>query len=189
MSGGPSEGPPAVTIAISGPIGVGKSTIAQGLARALGLECISAGSVFREIARRRGISLVDVNRLAESDPAIDRDLDRLQAEQARAGPCVVESRLAGWMVEADLRVWLDASVEVRAARAAARDGTGVEEARRELLAREGSEWSRYRSLYGIDITDRKPFHVVIDTSRWDADAIVEALAALVRRMRPADQAR
>jgi cytidylate kinase len=145
--------------------------------------------VFRELARRRGVSVVELNRIAEDDPDIDKDLDRLQGELARARPCVVESRLSGWMVEADLKVWLDAPLEVRAARVAGREGQGSGDAYRDLVARERSEWSRYKMLYGIEMSDRTPFHLVIDTSRWDPETIVDILERLVRKMRPAAVAR
>jgi cytidylate kinase len=150
---------------------------------------VSAGGVFREVARRRGLTVVQLNQLAEDDTTIDRDLDRLQAEMARGGPCVVESRLSGWMVEADLKVWLDAPLEVRAARVAAREGQRSDDARRELLVREQSEWSRYKALYGIDKTDRAPYQLVIDTSRWDPEVLIDALERLTRGVRTAAQAR
>jgi len=176
-------------VAIGGPIGVGKSTVARALAERLGIPCISAGGVFREVAKRRGLNVVELNRLAEDDPTIDRDLDRLQGELARGGPCVVESRLSGWMVQADLKVWLDAPLEIRAARVAGREGKISEEARQELLVRERSEWSRYKGLYGIEFTDRSPYQLVLDTSRWDPQVIIEALVHLTRGVRGAAQAR
>ena len=178
-----------MVIAIGGPIGDGKSTVARALAARLRLPVVSAGGVFREVASRRDVSVVELNRLAENDPQIDRDLDRLQGELARGGPCVVESRLSGWMVEADLKVWLDAPLEIRAARVAAREAQPVETARGDLLIREQSEWSRYKSLYGIDMADRAPFHVVIDTSRWDVDAIGDVLERLTYTLRPTTNAR
>jgi cytidylate kinase len=150
---------------------------------------VSAGGVFRELAQRRGLSVTELNRQAEDDPTIDRDLDRLQGELARRGPCVVESRLSGWMVDADLKVWLDAPLEIRAARVGGRDGQTPEDARRELLIRERSEWSRYRALYGIEFSDRSPYHLIIDTSRWDPDVLVEVLERFARRLRPAAAAR
>jgi cytidylate kinase len=176
-------------VAIGGPIGVGKSTIARMLAARLGVPVVSAGGVFRELARRRGLSVVDLNQRAEDDPTIDRDLDTLQGEMARNGPCVVESRLSGWMVQADFKVWLDAPLDVRAARVAAREGQVTEHALRELLVRERSEWSRYKTLYGIEFSDRAPYQLVIDTSRWAPEVIVDALERLARDIRPASQAR
>lgn len=167
-------------IAIAGPIGVGKSTVADGLASALGYRVISGGEVFRALARERGISVTDVNRLAERDPTLDRELDRRQAELARGGDCVVESRLSGWMVDADLKIWLRAPVDVRAARVAHREGLDVAAARADLVERERSEWARYKASYNIDIDDLSPYHLVIDTTRWTAQTIVEALAAFVR---------
>lgn len=169
-------------IAISGPIGVGKSTVARGLASRLGYRYISGGEVFREIARARGISVTDVNKLAEQDPTLDRDLDARQRELASAGDCVVESRLAGWVVDAELKIWLRAPVDVRAARVARREGVPLESARAELIERERSEWARYKRLYNIDTNDLSPYHVIIDTSSWHAEAIADTLARLVRSM-------
>lgn len=169
-----------VIVAIAGPIGVGKSTVARELAARLGYRYISGGEMFREIARARGISVTEVNKLAERDPGFDRDLDRRQRELAHAGgDCIVESRLSGWMVDADLRIWLRAPVEVRAARVAGREGQDVNAARADLVERERSEWARYQTFYNIDVDDLSPYHVVIDTTRWTADAIADALVVLV----------
>lgn len=166
-------------VAIAGPIGVGKSTVAKLLAQQLGYRYISGGAVFRDIARQRGISVTEVNRLAERDPSLDRELDRRQRELAQQGDCVVESRLSGWMVEADLKVWLKAQSQIRAERVATREGQPVEVAQAELAERERSEWARYQQLYGINVDDLSPYHLVIDTTKWSAQAIAQALAGLV----------
>lgn len=167
-------------VAIAGPIGVGKSTVAKLLAQQLGYRYISGGEVFRDIARQRGISVTEVNRLAERDPSLDHELDRRQRELAQQGDCVVESRLSGWMVEADLKVWLKAPSEIRAERVAARERQPIAAAQAELAERERSEWARYKQLYGIDVDDLNPYHLVIDTTKWSAEAIARALAGLVQ---------
>ncbi len=167
-------------VAIGGPIGVGKSTVARGLAERLHYRYISGGEVFHELARARGISVVEVNKLAEQDPALDREVDQRQRELARGGDCVVESRLSGWMVDADIKIWLRAPVEVRAARAARREGQTSAAAHAEFAEREHSEWSRYKALYGIDMNDLSPYHLVIDTTKWSAEAIIDALAGLMQ---------
>lgn len=166
---------------------MGKSTVAGTLSVRLGYRYISGGEMFREIARERGISVTDVNKLAERDPAFDHDLDRRQRQLAHAaGDCVVESRLAGWMVDADLCVLLRAPVEVRAARVAGREGQPPDAALAELVERERSEWARYRQLYNIDVDDLSPYDLVIDTTRWTAEAIVDALVLLVRTVQTRD---
>jgi cytidylate kinase len=171
-------------VTVSGEIGAGKSTVAKALARALGLRYLSAGEVFREEARRRGLTLDALGRLAEQDPTIDRTLDTMQVEASRAGGVLVDSRLAGWLIEGDLRVWLRAPLAVRAARVAARDGLSPEQALQELRAREECERRRYREIYQIDLTDLSRYHVIVDTGKWSAQEIVDALLLLTRRLHP-----
>ena len=168
-------------VTVSGEIGAGKSTVAKALARSLGLRYLSTGEVFREEARRRGLSLAAMGRLAEQDQTIDRELDRMQTDAARAGDVLVDSRLSGWLIDGDLRIWFRAPLAVRAARVAARDGLSTEEALSALRGREESERRRYRAIYQIDLTDLGRYHVIVDTSIWSAREIVQALLLLARR--------
>jgi len=168
-------------VTVSGEIGAGKSTVAKALARSLGLRYLSTGEVFREEARRRGLSLAAMGRLAEQDQTIDREIDRMQTDVARAGGVLVDSRLSGWLIDGDLRIWFRAPLAVRAARVAARDGLSVEEALSALRGREESERRRYRAIYQIDLTDLGRYHVIVDTSIWSAREIVQALLLLARR--------
>lgn len=167
-------------VAIAGPIGVGKSTVAKLLAQQLGYRYISGGEVFRDIARQRGISVTKVNKLAERDPTLDHELDRRQRELAQQGNCVVESRLSGWMVDADVKVWLKAPLQIRAERVAAREGQPIKAAQSDLAERERSEWARYKQLYGINVDDLSPYDLVIETSKWSAEAVVAAIAGLLK---------
>lgn len=168
-------------VTVSGEIGAGKSTVAKALARSLGLRYLSTGEVFREEARRRGLSLAAMGRLAEQDQTVDRELDRMQTDVARAGGVLVDSRLSGLLIDGDLRIWFRAPLAVRAARVAARDGLSIEEALSALRGREASERRRYQAIYQIDLTDLGRYHVVVDTSIWSAPEIVEALLLLARR--------
>ena len=168
-------------VTVSGEIGAGKSTVAKALARSLGLRYLSTGEVFREEARRRGLSLAAMGRLAEQDQTIDREIDRMQTDVARAGGVLVDSRLSGWLIDGDLRIWFRAPLAVRAARVAARDGLSTEEALSALRGREESERRRYRAIYQIDLTDLGRYHVIVDTSIGSAPEIVEALLLLARR--------
>jgi cytidylate kinase len=176
-------------ITVSGPAGSGKSTFADALADALGYEHVSGGDIFRSMADDRGLSLVEFNRLAEDDDAVDRELDRRLREIARDRERVVlESRLAGWMAGdyADLRLWLDAPLEVRVARVADREDKPLERARQETTERAASEAKRYREYYGIDIEDRSIYDLAVNTARWDPGTLVDVAGRLVGAYDPGD---
>ncbi|QHS17774.1 (d)CMP kinase [Halopenitus persicus] len=175
-------------LTVSGPPGSGKSTTAVGLAEALDLEHVSGGDIFREMAAENDMTPVEFNEHAETDDRIDRDLDRRLREIATTRDDVVlESRLAGWLAgdHADVRIWLDAPLDVRAARIADREGKDVDRAREETRRREASEAKRYREYYDIDIEDLSIYDVVYNTARWGPEAVLESLVATVEAYEPA----
>jgi len=175
-------------ITISGPPGGGKTTTATAIADRFGLDHTSGGDIFRSLAEERGYSLAEFNALAEEDPSIDRDLDcRLREIATQRDDLVLESRLSGWMAgdHADLRIWLDAPLAVRASRIASREGTPEEEARHETQARENSEKRRYREYYDIDFEDRSIYDLAENTARWGEKAMIEIVATAIEAYDPA----
>jgi CMP/dCMP kinase len=174
-------------LTVSGPAGSGKSTTAAALADALGYEHVSGGDVFRELAEERGMPLSEFNALAEEDDSIDRDLDRRLREIAESrDEVVLESRLAGWMAaeHADLRIWLDAPLEVRAERIAAREDKPLEQAEEETVTRAESEALRYREYYGIEIDDLSIYDLALNTARWGPAETTELLVAVTEAYDP-----
>jgi cytidylate kinase len=175
-------------VTISGPPGGGKTTTATAIAESFDLDHVSGGDIFRSLAAEEGYSLAEFNALAEEDDSIDRDLDRRLRETARdSDDLVLESRLSGWMAGeyADLKVWLDAPLDVRAARIAGREATSTEDARRETKEREDSEKRRYREYYGIDFEDRSIYDLSVNTARWSEDAVIETVETAVGAYDPA----
>jgi cytidylate kinase len=171
-------------ITVSGPGGSGKSTLAATLADRLGYDHVSGGDIFRDIAAERDLSPLELNKLAEKDDQIDRDLDRRLRSTARDNDdLVLESRLAGWMAGdyADLRLWLDAPLDVRAARIADREDKDVETAREETVARADSEQLRYEEYYGIDIEDLTIYDLVVNTARWGPEGVLGLVADAAER--------
>ncbi|SEW24513.1 (d)CMP kinase [Halobacterium jilantaiense] len=163
-------------VTISGPPGSGKSTVASTLADHLGYEHISGGDIFRGLAEERGMSLEEFNELAEDDPQIDKDLDRQLRETARnQDDVVLESRLAGWMAGeyADIKIWLDAPMGVRARRIAEREDKTPAAARAETEKRENSETQRYEEYYAIDFDDITIYDLSVNTARWGPDAVTD----------------
>jgi cytidylate kinase len=171
-------------ITISGLPGSGTTTVSRLVADALGLARLPGGEVFRQMAAEARMSLAEFGAHAQDHPAIDRELDdRLQARAAE-GDCVIESRLAGWLVTRAglraVRVWVDCDEEVRAARVADRDGTSVTQALLDNAARSALERARYRAVYDIDLDDRSTYDLVLDSTVDPPEALAATVAAQAR---------
>jgi len=172
-------------VAIGGLPGSGKSTAASLYARRHGCVHVSAGALFREQAKARGMSLEAFGTFAEAHPEVDRELDdRILArtrELSAHGDVVTDGRLQPALLGRGgvpaLRVLLDAPLQVRAERVAKRDGLRVAEARARIEEREASERRRYREIYGLDANDRAHYDLVLDSVRLSPEAIVDAIRA------------
>lgn len=175
-------------VVVGGPPGSGKTTAARAAARRLGLEYLSAGARFRALAEKRGMDLGEFSRYAAGHPEIDRELDDYMLGFARPG-WLLDSRLAGLLARRRgipvIYVVVTASDRVRSERLAHRDALPVPAARRAMVAREESERSRYRALYGIDLEREAP-DLTIDSSRLSPAEVVDRLVDFIRgRVHPA----
>src|SRR5512136_1428923 len=178
-------------ITVSGLPGSGTTSLSRYLAERHGFTMISAGEVFRMLAKEHNMELAAFGRLAEEDPAYDKMIDARQKEIAQERDnIIVEGRLSGWMVgDADLKIWLYAPIGCRIKRIAFRDQVPDEKAAEQLtLEREQCEAGRYRSYYSIEISDLSVYHLVLNSGHWNVEglgAIVDtALTQLVRPATP-----
>ena len=173
-------------ITVSGPPGSGTTSLAKYLATQHRLEMISAGEVFRQIAKERNMDIAELGKLAENDLSIDALIDARQKELAQKWDnIVVEGRLSGWLVEnADLKIWLTASLGCRAKRIAQRDEVDEYTARMMTMVREACEARRYQNYYSIDIHDLTPYHIVMNSELWitgQLGAIVDTAISCLKK--------
>lgn len=161
-------------ITISGPPGSGTSTLSKMLSAHLNMELISIGDIFRKMAEERCMSLEEFGLLAKCNEDVDRKLDEEQKKIAgEKDNIILEGRLSGFLVDAHLKVWLKAPIEVRAERIAQREGKSVPKAMEETSEREECERERYLKYYNIDIKDLSVYDLVIDSSKWNPEEISE----------------
>jgi CMP/dCMP kinase len=187
-----------VVITIDGPAGAGKSTVARAVADRLGYTYVDTGLMYREltaVAMERGVDPDDGHALAAlvgQAPAGPVDL-RSEAVSARvsavsrhaevrqrmrerqralARDAVLEGRDTGSRVcpDAEVKVYLTASLEARAARRAVDLGLGADEVGRTIAARDRGDAEQLAPA---------PDAHVIDTSGLTVAEAVDAVVRLV----------
>ena len=165
-----------IKIAISGKSGCGNSTVSRLVAKKLGLRMINF--TFRQLAEEKNMEFWELCKSAETDFSFDRELDRRQVEMADGGNCVLGSRLAVWMLrDADLKVFLTASSDVRAGRIQKREGGDPDMIRRATQKRDRSDTARYSEIYGIDNDDYGFTDLIINSDRLDENQVAGIIIA------------
>jgi predicted cytidylate kinase len=164
-------------ITIAGDIGSGKSTVAKKLADWLGVEPHSTGGIQRQLAQQRRLSVLELNKLAEDDPSIDREIDGYLM-RLPTGELVVESRMAWHFVPDTLKLYLyisdgTAARRIIGAQRIDEDYGTIANAARPIMARRRSEIIRFKKYYSVDIDDLRNYDLVIDTTFATVDEVVE----------------
>ena len=173
-------------ISLAGDLGSGKSTVAELLAPELGAVRYSTGDIVREIAARRGMTVLELNTYMETHPEIDREIDdglvRLSADPRAM---IIDSRLAWYFTRGTFKVYLSVDPLIGAARilSAGRSTEqygSVEEAADRIRERRRSESRRYLDMYGVDIKDFANYDLILDTTYVSPDRIAFALREAFR---------
>ena len=169
-----------IRIAVSGKSGCGNTTICKMAADILDLRFINF--TFRSLAQERNLDLKTVLELAATDDSWDREVDSRQVSLAREeGGCVLGSRLAIWMLEeADLKVYLEASPQVRVRRIIKREGGVFDEVAAFTAERDRQDHGRYLRIYNIDNDDYSFAHLIVNTDIHTPDEIVDMIVQKAR---------
>lgn len=178
-------------ITISGTPGSGKSTIGKKLARSLGYRHLDAGQLWRAAARRRGMSLAELQRLAESDRTVDTAIDARQRALGRIEDnLVIEGRLSFLFIPHSLKIFLFVTLRNGARRiwnelqnATRRNDAlqlrSVSDVERAIRRRMRSDRLRYRKLYRTDPFQKKHYDLFLDTTRLTPEAVYKRVRAYV----------
>lgn len=164
-------------ITIAGKLGSGKSTTAKMVANILNYEHRSTGDFFRSMAAQRGLSTVELNKLAETDMSIDRDADNKNLEIGSMKNVVLDSRLGFYFIPDSFKVFLELNPKIAAKRILEDKKNNLdrhnetsnlfdteEQIMNSILERLSMEKNRYKEIYGIeDNMSHKNFDLVIDT--------------------------
>ncbi|MFA5872020.1 MAG: AAA family ATPase [Parcubacteria group bacterium] len=174
-------------ISFNGDEGSGKSTIALRAAEALGYPRYYMGQIFRDMAKKRGLTLVEYIRLAETDPSVDKEVDdyliKLSKEQ---NDFVIESRTAWHLVPASLKIYLavdetegakrifkqiQEESDAKSSRNEDREIDTLESVLESNRKRKEIDDLRYKKYYGIDIRRPENYDLVLDTTKLTREEV------------------
>lgn len=170
-----------LTITLSGFHGTGKSTYARIIAKNFNLRHVSAGGLFRQIAREKELSVSELSRLSSKNHDVDQLIDERTKEEALKRNVILDGLLAGWMVGdvADLKIFLTAPDNMRFRRIARREHISYTEARQATLYRERLERRRFKKVYGINIDDTSIYDLIFNTGLLTVKANIEVIEKFI----------
>ena len=173
-------------ISITGKLGSGKSTICNLLKDRYGFEIYSTGAFQREVARKMGITTLELNKRLREDPSLDYVIDdavkQLSIERAQ-DKLIFDSRMAWHFAEKSFKIFL--TIDPReAARRVMLNQRGSEEfyasedeACEKLIERSQVEQARFMQIYGVDYYDFNNFDLIVDTTSRTPDEIIDIIVA------------
>ena len=172
-------------IAISGFSGSGKTSLAKKLYSLLFSEYSELELIkptFKDIAKEKGMSLMEFQELAEKNHEIDKEFDNFILKKAsESKDYIVATWLAIWLVEADVKVFLYSSVEERAKRIAKRDNLSYINALEHVKKRDSQNIERYKAIYNIDITKfNEKADIVINSSSYSVEQEAKIVLAALK---------
>jgi len=173
---------PITKITLTGDLGSGKSTVSRILCEHTGFEYVSTGQVQRQLARELGLDTLEMNRLADTDPSIDKRIDGIFVALGQDPKgYVIDSRMAWFFLPDSFKVFLKTDVHVAVQRILydpERDSEhyfSPEEAAQKILARKESENARFLAKYGADCSDLNNFDLVIDTAQRSQAVVADLI--------------
>ena len=173
-------------ITISGALGSGKSTVAKILVQKFNLKHYSTGDFMREIAAKRGITLLELSKLAETDRSIDKELDNYQIQLGKyEDNFIIDARLGWHFIPNSIKIFLDVTDE-EAAKRIFKEGRTDEKYNTDLNAtleniknRRASEIKRYLDYYNLNYYDHNNYDLVVDTTEIPAEEVAEKIIKFI----------
>jgi cytidylate kinase len=155
-----------ISIVISGWPAVGKTTIAENLAKDFNLKLWNGGDILKMMAYERGYSSSlnhdwwDSEEAAKfmkernNNPNFDKEVDNRLIELVREGNVVITSYTLPWISDATINFWLQGSVDNRSKRMSMRDKIDINTAKKIVQRRDVENKLIYQKLYQFEFGEK-----------------------------------
>jgi CMP/dCMP kinase len=155
-----------MSIVISGWPAVGKTTIAENLAKDFNLKLWNGGDILKMMAYERGYSSSlshdwwDTEEAAKfmkernNNPNFDREVDDRLIELVKEGNVVITSYTLPWISDATINIWLHGSVDNRSKRMSMRDKIDINIAKKIVQRRDVENKLIYQKLYQFEFGEK-----------------------------------
>ncbi|TVP39593.1 AAA family ATPase [Candidatus Nitrosocosmicus arcticus] len=155
-----------MSIVISGWPAVGKTTIAENLAKKFNLKLWNGGDILKMMAYERGYSSSlnhdwwDTEEAAKfmkernNNPNFDREVDNRLIELVKEGNVVITSYTLPWISDATINFWLQGSVDNRSKRMSMRDKIDINTAKKIVQRRDVENKLIYQKLYQFEFGEK-----------------------------------
>ncbi len=170
-------------ITITGEIGSGKTTVGKILAKKMECDFLSVGGLRREIAKEKGLTIQELNKIGETETWTDEVADKKQIEIGKIKEkFIFEGRLSWHFIPNSFKIFLYVSKEVGAKRVLEekRNSEQKIDSLTEQIKinqkRSESDRKRYKLAYNIEnFFDKKHFNLIIDTSSLTPEEVVKII--------------
>ncbi|HKX97181.1 MAG TPA: cytidylate kinase family protein [Candidatus Nitrosocosmicus sp.] len=155
-----------MSIVISGWPAVGKTTIAENLAKDFNLKLWNGGDILKMMAYERGYSSSlnhdwwDTEEAAKfmkernNNPKFDIEVDNRLIELVKEGNVVITSYTLPWISDATINIWLQGSVDNRSKRMSMRDKIDINTAKKIVQRRDVENKLIYQKLYQFEFGEK-----------------------------------
>ena len=160
-------------ITITGLPGSGKTSVARELAKHLHIKHYSMGEIFRKIAHKEHISLINLMKKERLLNSLDKKQKIIAKEYKN---CIIDSRLGAYLIKnAHIKIYIHAPLDIRVKRIAKRDKINYKKALHETSSREYEELQHYKKHYKIDYRNKKLYNIIINTENLTVKQTVKKI--------------
>lgn len=182
-----------MNLSLTGNLGSGKSSLGKELI-ARGFQIVSSGDIFRGLAAEKGVSIVEMNKIAETDKSIDKMVDDRTISLGKTmDNTIFDSRMGWYFVPDSFKVFVMVDLQEAGRRVyndslrKAESYDDIQAAVKALYTRQSLEKERYGQLYGVNYYDLNNYDLVIDSTNASPADIADEIIRRFEEFKAGDR--